>query len=384
MGNEQSSVAETGTDAQGGSHFGFRVLGIQENSPASVVGFVSFFDFILSANGIRLDTKDSTFMELIARSEDTPMQLVVYNVKSQTTRDLFLTPSRNWPGKGMLGVTIRFDSFEGAEDHILHILEVATKSPADVATLQSDTDYLLGTPERVFRGTLPPFLSIANPLVVKDPEDLYDEIIDHLDQPFQCYVYNAKSDQVRIVRITPHDRWGGDGYLGAEVGHGFLHRLPTSVRDTPGLSIGFVSISATARAATDQYASHKPAAAPTDDPAAVEDSVIPPTTTEEATAAPVPATDVPVDPPVVEAAAPPSLDVPAPVAPPVAVEQMAQVPKAPAPPVAVPSPAATISSQRTPGAVRAASPFPPVGFAGFPISTIETYVDPNSPRALTK
>ena len=33
---------------------GFRVLGIQEESPASRVGFVSFFDFILAANGIRL------------------------------------------------------------------------------------------------------------------------------------------------------------------------------------------------------------------------------------------------------------------------------------------------------------------------------------------
>ncbi|RHY10633.1 hypothetical protein DYB26_001820 [Aphanomyces astaci] len=108
MGNDQSTAATQVVDDQGNDHVGFRVLGIQENSPAAVVGFVSFFDFILSANGIRLDTKDSTFMELIARSEDKPLQLSVYNIKSQTTRD---------------------------------------------------------------------------------PEDLYDEIVEHLDQPFQCYVY---------------------------------------------------------------------------------------------------------------------------------------------------------------------------------------------------
>ncbi|RHY31152.1 hypothetical protein DYB32_003721 [Aphanomyces invadans] len=193
MGNDQSSAAAQAADAHGSDHVGFRVLGIQENSPASVVGFVSFFDFILSANGIRLDTKDSTFMELIARSEDKPMQLSVYNIKSQTTRD---------------------------------------------------------------------------------PEDLYDEIIDHLDQPFQCYVYkyvaiyvdsldrvasqcmmdaSARTDQVRLVRITPHDRWGGEGYLGAEVGHGYLHRLPASVHSTVGESVGFVSISNHAKAATDYF-----------------------------------------------------------------------------------------------------------------------------------
>lgn len=40
---------------------------------------------------IAQDTKDSTLMELIAQSEDRPMQLLVYNVKSQTTRGTFRT-----------------------------------------------------------------------------------------------------------------------------------------------------------------------------------------------------------------------------------------------------------------------------------------------------
>jgi hypothetical protein len=69
MGNESSTLASD--DAGDGHHrprraasaegaeleaayCGFRVLGIQEQSPASRVGFVSFFDFILEANGIRL------------------------------------------------------------------------------------------------------------------------------------------------------------------------------------------------------------------------------------------------------------------------------------------------------------------------------------------
>jgi hypothetical protein len=104
MGNETSTLSPVGAaaaeegglalfDAQdgesaveGGESCAFRVLGIQEQSPAAAAGFVSFFDFILEANGIRLDTKDSTLMELIAQSEDRPLALRVYNVKSQTTR----------------------------------------------------------------------------------------------------------------------------------------------------------------------------------------------------------------------------------------------------------------------------------------------------------
>ena len=44
---------------------GYRVLGVQGDSPASNVGFVSFFDFIIAANSIPLRSLDFTFMEII-------------------------------------------------------------------------------------------------------------------------------------------------------------------------------------------------------------------------------------------------------------------------------------------------------------------------------
>jgi hypothetical protein len=64
---------------------------------------------------------------------------------------------------------------------------------------------------------------------------------------------STEEDQVRIVRIAPSDKWGGGGVLGAEVGHGVLHRLPSACRETVGTSIGFVSLSEEAKAATDPY-----------------------------------------------------------------------------------------------------------------------------------
>ena len=44
----------------------------------------------------------------------------------------------------MLGVTIRFDSYYNAEEHICHVLDVEVNSPAELAGLQPNVDYLLG------------------------------------------------------------------------------------------------------------------------------------------------------------------------------------------------------------------------------------------------
>ncbi|CAN0452243.1 unnamed protein product, partial [Phaeothamnion confervicola] len=66
---------------------GYRVLGVQPNSPAGAVGLVSFFDFIVAANGVPLRTLDNTFIELIKSSQDKQLPLTVYNYKSQACVD---------------------------------------------------------------------------------------------------------------------------------------------------------------------------------------------------------------------------------------------------------------------------------------------------------
>lgn len=58
MGNESSVPLPDGDEElepfMDALYCGFRVLGIQDQSPAAKAGFVSFLDFILEANGIRL------------------------------------------------------------------------------------------------------------------------------------------------------------------------------------------------------------------------------------------------------------------------------------------------------------------------------------------
>ena len=60
---------------------GYRVLGVQPNSPAAQGGLVSFFDFIIAANGVPLRSLDSTFVELIKVNRLIFFTLCVFNVK---------------------------------------------------------------------------------------------------------------------------------------------------------------------------------------------------------------------------------------------------------------------------------------------------------------
>ena len=66
-------------------------------------------------------------------------------------------------------------------------------------------------------------------------------------------MHSAVNDQVRIVSIELTEGWGGDGLLGAEVGHGYLHRLPSVCRNTIGSSVGFVDLPKGVKAATDAF-----------------------------------------------------------------------------------------------------------------------------------
>jgi hypothetical protein len=72
MGNNSSNEAA--------EKVGYRVLGVQANSPAARGGLVSFFDFIVAANGVPLRTLDSTFVQIIKVVEPLSRRLGVYLV----------------------------------------------------------------------------------------------------------------------------------------------------------------------------------------------------------------------------------------------------------------------------------------------------------------
>lgn len=48
--------------------------------------------------------------------------MTVYSTKTQTVRDVEIVPSNTWGGQGLLGVSIRFCSFDGVNENVWHIL----------------------------------------------------------------------------------------------------------------------------------------------------------------------------------------------------------------------------------------------------------------------
>ena len=191
-GTTHSTMGNSGS-AEEQDRVGYRVLGVQASSPSAAVGLVSFFDFIVAANDVELRTLDTTLIDMIKEHEDKELSLKVYNWKNNTLRDVVLTPTRKWPGEGMLGVTIRFDTYHEAEENLCHVLEVEPDSPAELAGLQAGTDYLLGTTEKVF----------------KDADVLFEELKENIDKPVEFYVYNSETDEVRVsVIMVSWGLWG--------------------------------------------------------------------------------------------------------------------------------------------------------------------------------
>lgn len=197
------------SEVPGGGTEGYHVLRVQENSPGHAAGLEAFFDFIVAIGNTRLNQDNDTLKELLKSNIEKPVKMTVYSSKTQSVRDVTITPSHTWGGQGLLGVSIRFCSFEGANENVWHVLDVQPNSPADLASLRSNTDYIIGADS-----------------VLHESEDLFTLIESHEGKPLKLYVYNADTDSCREVTITPNSGWGGEGSLGCGIGYGYLHRLP--------------------------------------------------------------------------------------------------------------------------------------------------------------
>ncbi|XP_061791027.1 Golgi reassembly-stacking protein 2-like [Nerophis lumbriciformis] len=204
MGGAQS------VEIPGGGSEGYHVLRVQENSPGHRAGLEPFFDFIVSINNTRLNKDNDTLKDLLKASVEKPVKMLVYSSKTLELRESTVTPSNLWGGQGLLGVSIRFCSFEGANENVWHVLEVEPNSPAALAGLRPHTDYIIGADT-----------------VMNESEDLFSLIESHEGKGLKLYVYNTDTDNCREVVITPNGAWGGEGSLGCGIGYGYLHRIPT-------------------------------------------------------------------------------------------------------------------------------------------------------------
>jgi hypothetical protein len=205
MGAGQSGDTSTGS---GGTE-GYHVLRVQEDSPASRAGLEAFFDFIVAIGNNRLNRDNENLKEILRNHAEHPVTIQVYSSKTQELRDCSITPSALWGGQGLLGVSIRFCSFENANDNVWHVVEVQVNSPAALAGLQSEVDFIIGSDT-----------------LLHEPDDMYTLIESNDQKALNFFVYNTIGDSCREVVITPNSAWGGEGMLGCGLAHGYLHRIP--------------------------------------------------------------------------------------------------------------------------------------------------------------
>ncbi|KAJ8725642.1 hypothetical protein PYW08_003825 [Mythimna loreyi] len=197
------------TEVPGGGSEGYHVLRVQDGSPGQKANLEAFFDFIVAIEDTRLDQDNDTLKELLKKNVDKTIKMLIYSSKTQTVREVMITPSANWGGQGLLGVSIRFCSFEGANENVWHVLEIHPSSPAELAGLRPFSDYIIGADS-----------------IMHESEDLFTLIEAHEGRALKLYVYNVNDDTCREVHITPNHNWGGEGSLGCGIGYGYLHRIP--------------------------------------------------------------------------------------------------------------------------------------------------------------
>ncbi|KAK2496243.1 hypothetical protein MC885_011611 [Smutsia gigantea] len=194
----------------GGATEGHHVLWVQENSPGHRAGLEPFFVFIVSINRSRLNKDNDIFKDLLKANVEKPVKMVVYSSKTLELRETSVTPRNIWGGQGLLRVSIRFCSFDRANENVWHVLEVESNSPAVLASLRPHSDYILG-----------------EDTVMNESEDLFSLVETHEAKPLKLYVYNTDTDNCREMIITPNSAWGGAGSLGCGIGCGYLHGIPT-------------------------------------------------------------------------------------------------------------------------------------------------------------
>lgn len=74
-------------------------------------------NFICSQN------KDNdTLKDLLKANVEKPVKMLIYSSKTLELRETSVTPSNMWGGQGLLGVSIRFCSFDGANENVWHVL----------------------------------------------------------------------------------------------------------------------------------------------------------------------------------------------------------------------------------------------------------------------
>ncbi|XP_030667957.1 Golgi reassembly-stacking protein 1 isoform X7 [Nomascus leucogenys] len=84
----------------------WHVLDVEPSSPAALAGLCPYTDYVVGSDQILQESED--FFTLIESHEGKPLKLMVYNSKSDSCREVTVTPNAAWGGEGSLGCGIGY------------------------------------------------------------------------------------------------------------------------------------------------------------------------------------------------------------------------------------------------------------------------------------
>ncbi|TGZ78608.1 hypothetical protein EX30DRAFT_342990 [Ascodesmis nigricans] len=85
----------------------WHILDVAPQSPADIAGLLPYSDYIIGTPEVIL-RGESGLYELVQEYLNRPLRLFVYNHEYDVTRELTITPSRNWGGDGILGCVLGY------------------------------------------------------------------------------------------------------------------------------------------------------------------------------------------------------------------------------------------------------------------------------------
>lgn len=75
----------------------WHILEVEPGSPAALAGLKPYSDYVIGADSILQESED--LFSLIEAHDNKPLKLFVYNVTTDTCRQVTITPNSHWGGK---------------------------------------------------------------------------------------------------------------------------------------------------------------------------------------------------------------------------------------------------------------------------------------------
>lgn len=77
---------------------------------------------------VHQNEENELLKELLKANMERAVKMEVYSTKTTRVRELEVVPSNMWGGQGLLGASVRFCSYQGANENVWHVLVSNLKS----------------------------------------------------------------------------------------------------------------------------------------------------------------------------------------------------------------------------------------------------------------